>query len=84
MVEFFHHQQGGGKYHHVIRTFFGGIFHHLQAGGTILPYQGKHLLIIGVHSVNTVQCCAHQCHCLINNQIPMKSLYRPKDLGEMR
>jgi len=66
------------KYNHGISTFFGGISHYLQAGGTILPYQGKHLLIIGVHSVNTVEWCAHQSHCLINNQIPIKSLYRPK------
>ena len=66
------------KYNHGISTSFGGISHYLQAGGTILPYQGKHLLIIGVHSVNTVEWCAHQSHCLINNQIPIKSLYRPK------
>ena len=66
------------KYNHGISTCLGGISHHLQAGGTILPYQGKHLLIIGVPSVNTVEWCAHQCHCLINNQIPIKSLYRPK------
>lgn len=84
----FHLQRYGGifppstrrwkKYNHGISTSFGGISHYLQAGGTILPYQGKHLLIIGVHSVNTVEWCAHQSHCLINNQIPIKSLYRPK------
>ena len=66
------------KYNHGISTCFGRISHHLQAGGTILPYQGKHLLIIGVPSVNTVEWCAHQCHCLINNQFPIKSLYGPK------
>ena len=30
------------KSHHGISTCFGRISHHLQAGGTILPYQGKH------------------------------------------
>ena len=68
------------KYHHGISTCFGGISHHLQAGGTILPYQGKHLLINGVPSVNTVKWCAHQCHYNINNQVPVKSLYRPKNV----
>jgi len=71
------------KYHHGISTCFGGISHHLQAGGTILPYQGKHLLINGVPSVNTVKWCAHQCHYNINNQVPVKSLYRPKNVCGM-
>ena len=38
------------------------------------PYQGEHLLIIAVASVNTVEWYARECHCVVNSEIYIKSL----------
>ena len=38
------------------------------------PYQGEHLLIIAVASVNIVEWYARECHCVVNSEIYIKSL----------